>query len=72
MKTSPGRYKHKCLVPTCPNHNDAGIGMLIDANNPDTNESVFGFICGPCWKTILGEGDKHSWLYKSCNGFKDD
>jgi len=74
--------KIKCIVPTCPNHSDAGAGIYIKytLNNLSLKEKIIGvfmnllmnpiFICQPCWKTIHGKGDKHSWLYKSCTGFK--
>ena len=48
-----GKLKHTCLVTGCTNSNEVGTGMLIDANNPDEKEHVFGFICSPCWKAVI-------------------
>jgi len=70
----------KCIVPTCPNSAGGGDGMWLQAipdvrscsegKDSDINLQKAGFICMPCWKTINGIGDRHSWLHKSCTGFK--
>jgi hypothetical protein len=62
----------KCMVPTCPNHISDRSGKVLKVH--DDNGMVEGqeFICTSCWKTILGRGDIHSWLYKSCTGLKND
>jgi len=74
-----GEKPTKCCVPTCPNHSDAGGGLWIrgmynhetEKNKIREDDINSAFICMPCLRTVLGKGDKHSWLYKSCTGFKD-